>query len=259
MFKNLKKITSTLVSDFYKIELFRTIICILRFIYFFYLRKKINFYLDPKQKVEDHVLIENSSSKFSEKRDNKHTVIGHNMHFVDNFFNLRKTYKTFSGKKTAELGYPLKSIDFLDYDNDKVLSVGPRNEGELYFIRSLGFKWKNIEGLDLISYSDRIKLGDIHDSDYPDNKFNIIICGWVLAYSNNFKKILNEILRISKNGALISIGFTYYPDQKNNLYSTDQIIEIYKDKISNIYFQYDAFKKKDVTKRHSIIILRIKK
>lgn len=259
MLKNLRKTYHTFISDFYKIELFRTIICILRFSYFFYLRKKIKFYFDPRQKIEDHVLIENSSSKFSEKKDNKHTVIGHNMHFVDDFFNLKKTYKTFSGKKTAELGYPLKSIDFINYDNDKVLCVGPRNEGELYFIRSLGFKWKNIEGLDLISYSNKIQLGDIHNCDFENDKFNIIICGWVLAYSNDFKKILNEILRISKNGAVISIGFTYYPDQKNSLYSTDQILEMYKDKISNVYFQYDAFKKKNTTKRHSIIILRIKK
>jgi len=259
MIKLFKKLYENLLTDLYKIELFRTSICILRFVYFFYVRKKIRFYIDPKQKVDDHVLIENSTSKFSSKRNEKHTVIGHNMHFVDNFFNIKKTYKTFCGAKTAELGYPLKSIDFIDYQNNKVLSVGPRNEGELFFIRSLGFKWRNISGLDLISYSKSIQLGDIHKTDYNENTFNVIFCGWVLAYSNDFEKILNEMLRIAKNGAIISIGFTYYPEEKHLLYSTDQIIEVYKNNISNVYFHFDASKKKDKSKRHSIIIIRVKK
>lgn len=259
MFKILKKMYEKISTGLYQVSLFRTLICIIRFIYFFYIRKKIKFYISPKEKIDDHVLVENSSSKFSLKKDGDHTVIGHNMHFVDDFFNIKKTYKTFCGAKTAELGYPLKSIDFIDYQNDKVLSVGPRNEGELFFIRSLGFKWRNISGLDLISYSKSIKLGDIHKTDYEENTFNVIFCGWVLAYSNNYEKALNEMLRIAKDGAIISIGFTYYPDQQHLLYSTEQIINFYKNNISNIYFQFDASKKKDKSKRHSIIIIRIKK
>ena len=67
------------------------------------------------------------------------------------------------------------------------------------------------------------------------------------------------MLRIAKNGAVISIGFTYYTDKYRQLYTTDQIIQFYKENISNVYFNFDAYKKKEEGKRHSIIILRIKK
>ena len=50
-----------------------------------------------------------------------------------------------------------------------------------------------------------------------------------------------------------------YLNRNNSLFTTDQIMAYYKNNISNVYFEFDAFKKKDKTKRHSIIILRIKK
>ena len=144
-------------------------------------------------------------------------------------------------------------MDFIDYENNKVLSVGPRNEGELFFIKSMGFRWHNIFALDLLSYSPKIQLGDIHKTNYEENTFNVIFCGWVLRYSDNFEKILKEMLRIAKNGAVISIGFTYYSDRFRKLYTTDQIIQFYKKNISNVYFNFDAYKKKEEGKRHSII------
>ena len=49
------------------------------------------------------------------------------------------------------------------------LSVGPRNEGELFAIRSLGFKWNNIKGLDLLTYSKLTELGDIHSTNFETN------------------------------------------------------------------------------------------
>ena len=259
MIKIIKKISNKFFNDFYKIELFRTLISILRFVYFYYIRKKINFYIDPDKKIDDHTLVKNSNSKFSENETGDQTVIAHNMHFVDNFFNLKKTYKKFNGNKTAEIGYPIQSMDFIDYENNKVLSVGPRNEGELFFIKSMGFRWHNIFALDLLSYSPKIQLGDIHKTNYKENTFNVIFCGWVLRYSDNFEKILKEMLRIAKNGAVISIGFTYYSDRFRQLYTTDQIIQFYKENISNVYFNFDAYKKKEEGKRHSIIILKIKK
>ena len=76
---------------------------------------------------------------------------------------------------------------------------------ENFQIRSLGFQWQNIYGIDLLSYSKLITLGDIHNSKYEDDFFNIILCGWVLAYSSKPEKILDELLRIIKNKGIISI------------------------------------------------------
>ena len=189
----------------------------------------------------------------------KDTVILHNMHFTDDFFNLKKTFKRFSGYKTMMISSPLKSVDFINYDNFKVLSVGPRNEGELFQIRSLGFKWKNIYGIDLLSYSEKIVLGDIHNSNYQNDFFNIIFCGWVLTYSEDYEKIIDELFRLVKNNGIITIGFSYNPKNDYKLYSTDQIIEKYKNKISHIYFNFDAFKSNLKIKRHSILMFKVKK
>ena len=113
----------------------------------------------------------------------------------------------------------------------------------MFVIRSLGFKWKNIKGLDLITYSKLTDLGDIHNSNYEANSFNVIVCGWVITYSNNFEKMLKEMIRITKNGGIVSIGFTYHPSENNTLHSTEQIIEKCKDNISLVYFNFDAYKK----------------
>ena len=40
--------------------------------------------------------------------------------------------------------------------------IGPRNEAEIFMLWSYGFKLENIVGLDLISYSPLIDLGDMY-------------------------------------------------------------------------------------------------
>ena len=189
------------------------------------------------------------------------------MHF-DRKMDLKRTYTKFNGSKTVSLVYPLKAIDFVNYEKNKILSVGPRNEGELFLIRSLGFLWKNIFAIDLFSYSNLIEVGDIHKNKYSDNFFDIIVCGWVLPYSNNFEKILEELIRITKNNGLISIGFTYtpnlerttiYEEKRNILNSTEQIIKKCKNNIMYEYFNFDAYTIDPKEKRHSILIIRIKK
>jgi len=89
--------------------------------------------------------------------------------------------------------------------------------------------------------------------------FNIILCGWVITYSSKPEKILDELFRIAKNKGIISIGFSYNPKEKNLIYSTDQIIKKYEKNISQIYFDFDAHKTDPQRKRHSILIIKIKK
>lgn len=250
--KLLFKILNSLITDFYKIDIFRTFIVIIRYIYFHHIKKKMSYFIDPNKKINEHIYV-------NRKDGSKKTVITHNMRFTENFFDLKKTYKRFNGSKTKEISYPLNSIDYINFEKDKILSVGPRNEGELYQITSLGFQWKNIYGIDLLSYSNLIKLGDIHKTDYEDNFFNIILCGWVLTYSTNYEKILDELLRIIKNRGIISIGFSYNPNENNLIYSTSQILKKYKNSVSQIYFNFDAFNNDLKTKRHSILIIKIKK
>ncbi len=250
--KLLSKIFNSLITDLYKIDILRTTIVIIRFIFLFHIRKKIKYYIDPNKKIDDHIIVPREDGS-------KKTVITHNMRFIENFFDFRKTFRRFNGSKTKQISFPLMSIDYLNFERDKVLSVGPRNEGELFQIRSMGFKWQNIYGIDLLSYSNLVTLGDIHNSKYMDNFFNVILCGWVITYSTNYEKILDEMLRIVKNKGIISIGFSYNPNEDSSIYSTEQILKRYEKNISQVYFNFDAYKDNPENRRHSILILKIKK
>ena len=71
-----------------------------------------------------------------------------------------------------------------------------------------GFKLKNIESIDLQSYSKLIKLGDMLDIPHDDNLFDVVICGWVLSYTNKIQESVNELIRVTKNKGLIYIGIS---------------------------------------------------
>ncbi len=85
-----------------------------------------------------------------------------------------------------------------------ILSIGPRTEGEILNLMGLGFR--NVRGLDLISYSPWIELGDMHALPYKDNEFSVVIMGWVLAYSSNRNKAALEAVRVVRDGGIIAVG-----------------------------------------------------
>jgi SAM-dependent methyltransferase len=88
----------------------------------------------------------------------------------------------------------------------KVLTIGPRTESELLTLIAVGFKPEHIYGLDLMSYNGMVDVGDMHDMPYKDDEFDIVIAGWVIAYSQNRKQAAREILRVLKPNGFVAIG-----------------------------------------------------
>ena len=103
---------------------------------------------------------------------------------------------------------PISVIEKVKH-NARILVIGPRNENDLFLLFGNGFDWENIYGLDLISYSPRIKLGDMHSIPFEENFFDAVICGWTLSYSAQPQAAADEILRIIKSGGTIGIGVEY--------------------------------------------------
>jgi len=87
----------------------------------------------------------------------------------------------------------------------------------------------------------------------------VILCGWVLTYSDNYEKILEELLRIVKDKGIISIGFSYNPQKNYSFYTTEQILKKYEKNISQVFFNFDAYKNDPKNTRQSILIIKIKK
>jgi len=118
--------------------------------------------------------------------------------------------KSLSGAKARDL-FKIINMKYnqKDFSRLKILSIGPRSEGEIYLVYSFGFEMKNIFAIDLFSYSSLVSLGDMHKLNFQDNYFDIIIMGWCLAYSNNKVVALNEAKRVLKQDGLIAIGHTF--------------------------------------------------
>ena len=78
-----------------------------------------------------------------------------------------------ANRPMALLGPLMGTNEAMDRYNKKVLIIGPRSENELFLYMSHGFKKENITCIDLISYSDTIEMGDMHELKYQDNTFDI--------------------------------------------------------------------------------------
>ncbi len=164
--------------------------------------------------------------------------------------------------------WPLVSIDYLrmQMPSIQVLSIGPRAEAELFMLVSIGFNIRNIKALDLVSYSPSVDVGDMHDMPYEENSFDVIILGWVIAYSNDHLKVAQEVMRVAKPGAVVAIGCEYNPnpaaqeDAKSSvkidnpldenevdpnyyLWTTKRIHDLFGDRIDRIYFNHDVHEK----------------
>ena len=147
--------------------------------------------------------------------------------------------------------------------NVKILSVGPRTEGEIYNLVSKGFLLKNITAIDLQTYSPLIKLGDIHNLELPDNYFDIIICGWTISYSHNRAIAASELIRVAKNNSLLSISGTYsgtYNGKKiNDSIDLDELSGLFKNNIKRIIFSLDYKDFPNEFKRKHVILTAILK
>lgn len=164
---------------------------------------------------------------------------------------------------------PISRIEKLD-KNSKILIIGPRNEHDLYLLNSQGFPMKNITGLDLISYSSKIVLGDMHAIPFDENAFDAVIFGWTLSYSSTPKKAIDEIIRVTKSGGIVAIGVEYskltkedsesllgYSIQEHDLLkerinSTNQIIQLFEQNAGHVYFNHDAPMKRSHSSKNRI-------
>ena len=133
--------------------------------------------------------------------------------------------KAHDGSKVRLLMNPLMSIDRISsrIGKIKVLVIGPKLESEILSIRSYGIPKKNIDAIDLISYSPWVKSGDMHNLPYEKCTFDVIISGWVIAYSDNKQRAVDEMVRVAKDGAIIGIGVGYTPSSNKEIIEKEVI------------------------------------
>ncbi len=151
------------------------------------------------------------------------------------------------GGRMGLLIYPI--IPYYRFNkNVKILIVGCRTEDDIYWLRSYGYN-KTL-GFDLFSYSNKVLLGDIHDTDFDDDSFDVVLLGWMISYSKNPKQVIKECVRITKKEGLIGIGIDHDPDQGkdvitdegprvNELNNADELIDLFAITKNKVVFNYD--------------------
>ena len=134
----------------------------------------------------------------------------------------------------------------------KVLCVGPRTESEFLMLLAEDFHPDNIRGLDLISYSDYVDVGDMHHMPYDDDSFDIVFLGWVLTYSRDLQRVADECVRVAKPGGYIAVSveseavrddtevYGVTVDDVIVIKSTDEILELFKDHIHAVPFRHEV-------------------
>lgn len=152
-----------------------------------------------------------------------------------------------SARRTLRLINPLTSLEpVYSYASQlQVLSIGPRTEMELFHLMGVGFSLKNIRAVDLISSSPFIDTGDMHKLPYPDGSFHVAISSWVLGYSSDPQRAIDEMLRVTVEGGLIAIGLTYDPASDGaqsdivgcNYGTADQLKGLIGAKLAQVHFE----------------------
>lgn len=184
---------------------------------------------------------QDGSSSIGEK------TISHNL---DAFKNLPAAFGC--GERMGLLIYPVVSYySFYSIDKTKlkVLIVGCRTEDDIYWMRSYGFR--QTMGFDLFSYSKNILVGDIHQTDFADASFDVVLLGWMISYTKDPAAVIMECRRILKKDGIIGIGIDHDPKQDNNnikaprvnsLNSTSDIITLLDSTISHkVFLEYNHY------------------
>lgn len=150
---------------------------------------------------------------------------------------------------------PLTAIDKMMKADVKVLAIGVRLETDLLYLVAYGFNPQNVRGMDLLSYSPWVDLGNMHQMPYANDSWDAIMLGWVLTYSTEPQKAADELVRVTKNGGLIAIGLTYYPEHVLEEYRKSQgslmgttgqiqtvadVLKLFEGKVDRVYFNHDV-------------------
>jgi len=114
------------------------------------------------------------------------------------------SYLSFKGRVNY-LVQTVNSLLIAPKSEQSILSIGPRFESELFGYRGLGLKWPKIVGLDTFSYSPKIQVGNMHSSPFDSDIFDIIVCGWTIAYSATPVVAFLEFSRLLKPSGKIII------------------------------------------------------
>lgn len=228
----------------------RNLVPFLRFknIRFWFVKKRYS-YLKKNMRFK-----ENGSNKIGEQ------TVSHNL----SAFNSDAAFGC--GERMGLLIHPViafYSFYTINKSRKQVLIVGCRTEDDIYWMKSYGFT--QTFGFDLFSYSPSVLIGDIHKTDFEEDKFDVVLLAWMISYSSDPETVIKECRRILKSGGLLGIGIDHNPNQDynnlkpprvNTLNTSQELISLLNSTINHkVLFEYDHYNIKD--NDHSTVVISI--
>lgn len=153
-----------------------------------------------------------------------------------------------------------------------VLLIGSRTEYEVFETLGYGVSPEKLHAVDLISYSPWITPGDMHALPYPDSSFDVIVMGWVLAYSATPAVVAREIVRVAKKGCIVSIGNDCFPRDRapylqkfanaERPLTTEELLSLFGTSSGRVFFNHEPnYPKNDIPDftGHLIVTFEINK
>jgi SAM-dependent methyltransferase len=186
-------------------------------------------------------------SLFMQARDEKRlVVIEKNYASEDSYvrrvhdYNAGKTLqKVITSTRRAELLYKVIVLPPRDLNAEQLLIIGPRNIQELLIAWLYGFRWKNIQGIDLYSTNPKIHTLNMESMTFADATFDAVVMSNTLAYAADTYKCLAEIHRVLKPGGRLVFGATYDPrDPKwaGSIVSGEQMLDMLRRLDFTLYY-----------------------
>ncbi len=244
---DLKFLAKRTLQSIMRLDIFIAVITWIRFFFYAKILRKVSTY--------DHI------SDGVAKETIQHNFKGLKLHSL----------RAFSGARPALLFSIVSKIESIQPEKEKVLIIGPRAESEFFIARTNGFRKHNLVGLDLISYSPYVKIGNMHDMPFDDHTFDIIVVGWVLAYSNNLKRACSEIRRVARTNAIIATGTQYLPESveevkrrlgyvpgaEKRIKSNEELLSYFGSSVDHVFYDHDVTKSHPDLKSDLVLVFRL--
>ena len=119
--------------------------------------------------------------------------------------------KVFTSTRRFDIYYKLLALPPRDLAIEKLLIVGPRNRPELLSAWCHGFRWRNIDAIDLFSANPKIRIMNMEAMTWPDESFHAVSMSNTLSYAEDTQRVVNEVARVLKPGGRFAFSVSYVP------------------------------------------------
>ncbi len=113
--------------------------------------------------------------------------------------------------RRVEPFYQVLTAPWRDLSNEKLLVVGGRNIHELWIAELYGYKWDNIEAIDLFSTNPKIRVMNMEALEYPDATFDAVTMINTLGYSSDPVSVVKGIARVLRPGGRFVFNHVHDP------------------------------------------------